>query len=124
MWKEFKEFISRGNLVELGVALVLALAFVTVVTAFTDGIIGGIVGIFLGGAGFNSLNVVMDDGNVIAFGSFLQAVVNFLIVAFVLFLIVKAYNRAFPKDEAAGPTEVELLTEIRDELRQGNPRQV
>jgi large conductance mechanosensitive channel len=124
MWKEFKEFISRGNLVELGVALVLALAFVTVVTAFTDGIIGGIVGIFLGGAGFNSLNVVMDDGNVIAFGSFLQAVVNFLIVAFVLFLIVKAYNRAFPKEEATGPTEVELLTEIRDELRQGNPRQV
>jgi len=124
MWKEFKEFISRGNLVELGVALVLALAFVTVVTAFTDGIIGGIVGIFLGGAGFNSLNVVMDDGNVIAFGSFLQACVNFVIVAFILFLIVKAYNRAFPKDEAAGPTEVELLTEIRDELRQGNPRQV
>jgi large conductance mechanosensitive channel len=122
MWKEFKEFISRGNLVELGVALVLALAFVAVVTAFTDGIIGGIVGIFLGGAGFNSLNLVMDDGNVIAFGSFLQACVNFVIVGFVLFLIVKAYNRAFPKDEAAGPTEVELLTEIRDELRRGTSR--
>ena len=124
MWKEFKEFISRGNLVELGVALVLALAFVTVVTAFTDGIIGGIIGLLLGGAGFNSLNVVMDNGNVIAFGSFLQACVNFVIVAFVLFLIVKAYNRAFPKEAAVGPTEVELLTEIRDGLRQGNPRQV
>ena len=119
MLKEFKEFISRGSLVEIAVGLILALAFAAVVNAFTQGIIGGIIGLFLGGNNFASMNIVLDNGAVIAIGTFLGEVVNFLIVAFVLFLIIRAYNRAFPKEaeEAAGPTEIELLTQIRDELR-------
>jgi large conductance mechanosensitive channel len=118
MWKEFKEFISRGNLVEIAVALILALAFAAVVSTFTDGIIGGIIGWIFGGANFAAWNVTTDNGATIAIGSFIGEVVNFLIVGFVLFLIVKAYNRAFPREEEpSGPTEVELLTQIRDELR-------
>ena len=117
MLQEFKEFISRGNLIELAVAVILGLAFAAVVDVFTKGIVGGIIGLLLGGHNFESMNIITDNGTVIAIGSFIGEVVNFLIVAFVLFLIIKAYNRAFPKEEeAAGPTEVELLSQIRDEL--------
>jgi large conductance mechanosensitive channel len=118
MWQEFKDFISRGNLVELAVAVILGLAFASVVSAFTNGIIGGIIGAIFGGANFATWNYTTSNGATIAIGSFIGEVVNFLIVGFVLFLVVKAYNRAFPREEEpAGPTEVELLTEIRDELR-------
>jgi large conductance mechanosensitive channel len=118
MLREFKEFISRGNLVELAVAVILGLAFAAVVNAFTEGIIGGLIGLIFGGANFDAWNIHTDNGATIAIGTFLGEVVNFLIVGFVLFLVIKAYNRSFPKEEeAAGPTEVELLTQIRDELR-------
>ncbi|HWL89776.1 MAG TPA: large conductance mechanosensitive channel protein MscL [Actinomycetota bacterium] len=118
MLKEFKEFVSRGNLIELAVAVILGLAFAAVVDVFTKGIIGGLIGAIFGGANFAALNITTDNGATIAIGSFIGEVVNFLIVAFVLFLVIKAYNRAFPKKEAAaGPTEIELLTQIRDELR-------
>ena len=115
MWKEFKAFIMRGNLVELAVALVLALAFAAVVTSFTNDIIGGIIGAIFGKPDFSSVTIEIGDG-VIAIGSFINAVVNFVIVGFVLFMVVKAYNR-FQKKEEAGPSEIELLTEIRDSLR-------
>jgi large conductance mechanosensitive channel len=118
MLKEFKEFISRGNLIDLAVAVILGLAFAAVVNVFTKGIIGGIIGLFLGGHNFESMNITTSNGTVIGIGSLIGEVVNFLIVAFVLFLIIKAYNRTFPKkEEEAGPTEIELLTQIRDELR-------
>jgi large conductance mechanosensitive channel len=124
MWKEFKEFISRGNLVELAVALILALAFAGLVTSFTENLINPIIGAIFGQPNFDSLTIDIGDAQ-LRYGAFLTTLINFVIVAFVLFLVVKAYNRAVPKeDAAAGPTEVELLTEIRDELRQGNPRQV
>jgi large conductance mechanosensitive channel len=93
MLKEFKEFISKGNLVEIAVGLILALAFAGLVTSFTENLINPIIGAIFGQPNFDSL-------------------------AFVLFLIIKAYNRAFPKKETpGGPTEIELLTEIRDALR-------
>lgn len=116
MLQEFKEFISRGNLLDLAVAVILGLAFAAVVSAFTDGIIGGIIGAIFGGANFAVWNVTTSNGSVIAIGTFVGEVVNFVLVAFVLFLVVKAYNR-FRRTEEAGPTEIELLTEIRDELR-------
>lgn len=117
MWKEFKEFISRGNLVEIAVALILALAFADLVTSFTASFINPIIGAIFGEPSLDSL--VLEIGSAtIRYGSFLTVLINFLIVAFVLFLILRSYNRAFPKkEEPAGPTEVELLTEIRDELR-------
>ena len=123
MWKEFKEFISRGNLVALAVALILALAFAGLVTSFTENLINPIIGAIFGQPNFDSLTIDIGDAQ-LRYGAFLTTLLNFVIVAFVLFLVVKAYNRAFPKEEATGPTEIELLTEIRDELRQGNPRRV
>jgi large conductance mechanosensitive channel len=113
--KEFKEFIARGNLVDIASAFVLGVAFSAVVTSFTDMVLGAI-GYALGGdASFDELGVEREGVVVIPYGVFLTAVVNFVIVAFVLFLVVKAYNR-FRETKESGPTEVELLTEIRDSL--------
>ena len=117
MLKEFKEFVSRGNLIELAVAVILGLAFNTVVQSLVLGVFTPLIGAVFGRSDLSSLT--FDVGRAaIQIGFFLDALISFLITAFVLFLIIKAYNRAFPKeDEAAGPTEVELLTQIRDELR-------
>jgi large conductance mechanosensitive channel len=114
--REFKEFISRGNLVDLAIAFVLGVAFAAVVTAFTDMVLGTISYIVGGEVSFDELGVHRGTGVVIPYGAFLTAAVNFVLVAFVLFLVVKAYNR-FRESTEAGPTEVELLTQIRDELR-------
>ena len=116
MLKEFKEFISRGNLVDLAVAFVLGVAFSGVVTAFTNMTLGAISYVAGGDVSFDGLGVHRGAEIVIPYGAFLTAAVNFLLVALVLFLVVKAYNR-FRETKQAGPTEVELLTEIRDELR-------
>ena len=116
MLKEFKEFISRGNLVELAVAVILALAFSTVVQALVLGVFAPLIGAIFGRPDLSSLTI--DIGSVgLQIGYVLDALISFLITAFVLFLVVKAYIRAFPKKEAAaGPTEIELLTQIRDAL--------
>jgi large conductance mechanosensitive channel len=115
---EFKAFVMRGNLLELAVAFIMGLAFAGVVTSFTNDIIGGILGMLFGEPNFGSV-VIRFGGGTILIGSFINAVVNFVIVAFVLFLVIKAYNRMQkPKaEEAAVPSQVELLTEIRDALR-------
>jgi large conductance mechanosensitive channel len=117
MLKEFKEFISKGNLVEIAVGLILALAFAALVASFTENLINPIIGAIFGQPNLDRLVIEIGDAE-LRYGAFLTTLINFLIVAFVLFLVVKAYNRAFPKkEEEAGPTEVELLTQIRDELR-------
>lgn len=117
MLKEFKAFLMKGNLVDLAVALILALAFAGVVSAFTTGIVGGLVAAIAGKPSLSSLHVVIGKGS-IEYGAFLDAVINFVIVGFVLFLVVKAYDRFRKEQEAAGPSEVELLTQIRDSLTQ------
>ena len=118
MLKEFKEFISKGNLVEIAVALILALAFAGLVTSFTENLINPIIGAIFGQPNFDSLVIEMGDAE-LRYGAFLTTLLNFVIVAFVLFLVIKAYNRTFPRKEVpGGPTEIELLTEIRDALRQ------
>jgi len=119
MIKEFKEFVSKGNLVTLAVAFILGVAFAAVVTAFTDVVLGVVSYVFGGDVSFDGLGVHRNGSIVIPFGKFLTEVVNFVIVAFILFLVVKAYNRLQRKEEAAPqePTdEVKLLTQIRDEL--------
>jgi large conductance mechanosensitive channel len=117
MVKEFKEFISKGNLVEIAVGLILALAFAGLVTSFTENLINPIIGAIFGQPNLDRLVIEIGDAE-LRYGAFLTTLINFLIVAFVLFLVIKAYNRAFPKkEEEAGPTEVQLLTQIRDELR-------
>jgi large conductance mechanosensitive channel len=116
MLKEFKEFISRGNLVELAVAVVLGLAFNAVVQSLVIGVFTPLIGAIFGRQDLSSLSFRVGSA-AIQVGFFLDALISFLITAFVLFLIIKAYNRAFPKEPTAEPTEIELLTQIRDELR-------
>ncbi len=138
MFKEFKEFISKGNVLELAVGVILAAAFGAVVKAFTDGILMPPIGLALGGVDFSDLAIVLKDAVgvegtdgylapvLIKWGFFVQMVIDFLIISFVLFLVIKAYNNFLRKKEATpdevppAPTKEEtLLTEIRDLLARG-----
>jgi large conductance mechanosensitive channel len=117
MLKEFKAFAMKGILIEIAVGLILALAFAAVVMSFTEDIIAPIIAAIAGQPDFSELTIQLGDAE-IRYGSFITVLVNFLIVAFVLFLIVKGANTMISKKaEDAGPTEVELLTESRDALR-------
>jgi large conductance mechanosensitive channel len=114
--QEFKDFINRGNVIDLAVAFVLGVAFAGVVTAFVDSILLAIIGAIFGEPGFDFLNVEV-NGVIIGIGTFLNALVNFLLIAFGVFLVVKAINRMRrPAPEAAAPSEVEVLVQIRDAL--------
>ncbi len=121
--KEFREFIERGNVIDLAVAVVIGAQFNLVITSFTNDILMQIIGALGGKPSFNDYTVTI-NGSVIRYGSFVTAVVNFLIVAFAVFMFVKAINtaqrlakrNAAEEVAAAEQTEVELLTEIRDAL--------
>lgn len=121
MLKEFKDFLMKGNLVEIATGLVLALAFAAVVTNLVD-VINQFIAALLGAeVSFDELSITVRDGEVV-YGPFLTALFSFVVIGFVLFLIVKAYNKAVDmagrtKEEEDEATEVELLTEIRDLLR-------
>lgn len=128
MFREFKEFAIQGNLIDIGVGLVLGAAFAGVTGAFVDGILMPIVGeIFqigdLSKWGFVLKPATMGaDGkeiaaNIIQYGKFISVFINFLIIAFVMFLIVKAFNKLKAPAPASGPSQEELLTEIRDLLK-------
>lgn len=119
MIQEFKGFVMRGNLLELATAFILGVAFASVVGVFTEGIIGGLIGAILGEQSWSSLNFDLNDST-IAVGDFIGEVINFVLVAFVLFLLIRAYNRTRrPAEEEAPeePTERELLSQIVEELR-------
>jgi large conductance mechanosensitive channel len=124
MLEEFKQFIMRGNILDLAVAVILGVAFGAVVTAFTDGVLMALVAAVVGEPNFDAVTIEVGDG-VILIGTFLTAVVNFLIIAVALFLILKAVNKAMERTRlakadagAASPSdEAVLLTEIRDLLR-------
>jgi large conductance mechanosensitive channel len=114
---EFKDFVNRGNLVELAVAFTLTLFFVPVVNSIANGVIMQLIAGIFGQPNFDSITIDIGDAELFI-GSVITALVTFLIVAFVCFLIVKAYNAMkAPADEDDAPTEIELLTEIRDALR-------
>ncbi len=117
MLQEFKDFISKGNLVELAVAFVVAAAFGALITSFIDNIVMAIIGAIVGKPSFDALEFKIGKG-VVRYGAFLTTLVNFLIIAFVVFLAVKAYNK-FKKDAPpAAPSSTDaLLMEIRDGLR-------
>ena len=121
MMKEFKDFAMRGNVVDLAVAFVMGVAFTAIITSLVNDIIMPLIGALLGGVDFSALSITVGSA-VIAYGKFLQTVVNFLIIAWVVFLIVKAINRfKKPPVPAAVPgpsAEEKLLTEIRDLLKQ------
>ena len=133
MLKEFKDFIMTGNVIDFAVAVIMATALGGVITGFVNNIAMPFVGYFAGGMDFADLHVAMDGkdyatlaaaqeagGAVIAYGAWINTIINLLIVGFVMFLIVKAYNKTkAPEPEAApaGPTAEELLAEIRDSLK-------
>jgi large conductance mechanosensitive channel len=117
---DFRKFILRGNLVELAVALILALYFKDVVDSFTNGIVLAFIAAVFGQPSFDSITIHVGDGALLV-GVFLNAVLNFLIVGFALFVVVKGYEtlkeRFVRSDESEPLTqEAELLTEIRDLL--------
>lgn len=139
MLKEFREFIAKGNVLDLAVAVIIAAAFGLIVSSLTDDLIMPVIGAIFGGLDFSNYYVVLGGGeatpgmslaaareaglNVWAWGNFVSVVLNFVILAFIIFLLVRYANKVtsrFKKAEEAapaGPTEIELLTEIRDELR-------
>lgn len=118
--EEFKAFINRGNLIDLAIAVVLATFFAPVIAAIVDGVILNLIAAIFGQPNFDSITIEVGDAELLI-GTVITALVQFLIVAWVCFLIVKAYNRwrgVDAEEEAEpGPTEIELLTEIRDALR-------
>jgi large conductance mechanosensitive channel len=124
--KEFKEFISKGNVVDLAVAVVIGAAFALVVTSFVNNLLMPIIGIFGGKPSFDQYSLTINSAD-IRYGSFISAIVNFVIIAFAIFLVVKAFNhmqsmrKTEEEKDADEATEVELLTEIRDLLRAGAP---
>jgi large conductance mechanosensitive channel len=114
---EFMEFINKGNVVATAVGLVLALYFKTIVDKFIEGIITPIVAAIAGETNYASIGFSIGE-SFISIGLVIGAVIDFLVVGFVLFLVVKAYGKFQRRtDDAPAPTEVELLTEIRDALR-------
>ena len=120
MIREFKEFVNRGNVIDLAVAVVLAAAFTPIVNAVVDGVLMQIIAAIFGEPDFSSLTFDIGDA-AIAYGLVITTIVNFVLVAFALFMVVKTYNsmKDTAEDEEAeeGPTEIDLLTEIRDSLR-------
>lgn len=139
MLQEFKTFIARGNVLDLAVGVIIGAAFGKIVASLTEDVIMPFIGLITGGIDFSNMYVVL--GSIPAgysgpmtyldlkkagvalfgYGAFITAVINFLILAFVIFLIVRQANRLLPKKEEpaapTGPTEVELLAEIRDALK-------
>lgn len=120
--KEFKEFAMKGNIVDLAIAVVIGGAFGKIITAFTDAIISPLIALILGKGGISE--VVLTAGSTkFPIGLFLQAVIDFILVALVLFMMIKALNSMKRKEEAAPPPPAEpsttdkLLMEIRDSLK-------
>jgi len=138
MLNEFRDFIAKGNVLDLAVAVIIGAAFATITTSLTSDIIMPIVGAIFGGLDFSSYFTLLGpipDGfagdptsyadvkkagvAVLGWGQFITVLINFLILAFVIFLLVRWANKLTQRrpEEPAGPTEIELLTEIRDELK-------
>ena len=116
MLQEFKDFIDKGGVFEAAVGLVLALAFKPVIDSIVEHFLMPIVAAVFGEPNFNTIGIDIGDAR-LGIGFIITAIVSFLSVALVLFFLVKAYNRMVDqKDEEAGPSEVDLLTEIRDSL--------
>ena len=135
MIKEFKEFALRGNVIDMAVGIIIGGAFGKLVTSLVNDLLMPLIGVLMGGVNFTALKIVLAEaeldvaGEIIKpevafmYGSFIQAVIDFLIIAFAIFMVVRAMNRMKKKEEAveeaaAGPDEKELLTEIRDLLKE------
>lgn len=136
MLKEFRAFIARGNVMDLAVGIIIGAAFTAIVNSLVNDLVNPLIGIFTGGVDFSNLFLALSTEQfptvaaaeaagvaVFRYGSFITSVINFLIIAWVVFLLVKAMNRiratlsSEEKEQAAGPTQEEILVEIRDLLK-------
>jgi large conductance mechanosensitive channel len=128
MWQAFKEFLNRGNVMDLAVAVVIGAAFTQVINSLVGDIITPVLGVLLGGINFIQNLSVTIGGATIKYGAFIQSIINFLIVAFALFLIIQAYNhfkrqeekKEEVKNQVQPSQEVVLLTQIRDLMERNN----
>ncbi|MCR5486456.1 MAG: large conductance mechanosensitive channel protein MscL [Lachnospiraceae bacterium] len=127
--KEFKEFITKGDVMSMAVGIIIGGAFTAIVSSLTDDVIGPLIGLLVGGVDFAGLSFGIGDAQIMI-GNFIQAVITFLITALVLFFIMKGFNAFKDKaDKLAGkkkeeeakeeapPADIQLLTEIRDLLK-------
>jgi large conductance mechanosensitive channel len=116
--KEFKDFIAAGNMIELAIAVILAGVVGAAIKSFTEDIVMQIVGAIVGKPDFSQLTFKLGKG-VIFYGRFINALIALVLTGFVLFMMIRAYNKMRKPVEAAppGPNEIDLLTEIRDSLR-------
>jgi len=129
MIQEFKDFIAKGNVMDMAVGIIIGAAFTAIVSSLVDDLINPIISLFTGGIDFSGLGVSVGEGEnaaTFAYGNFIMALINFLIIAWVVFLLVKMVNRvkeATVRDEdvapevETGPSEKDLLMEIRDALK-------
>jgi large conductance mechanosensitive channel len=129
MIREFREFIARGNVIDMAVGIIMGAAFTAIVTSLVDDLVNPLIGLFTGGVDFSSHMIRVGEGEHAAsfmYGNFINAVIKFLIVAWVVFLLVRAVNRIKhatmpdePEADAPGaPSQEALLTEIRDLLKE------
>ena len=125
MLKEFKEFIKRGNVMDLAVGVIVGGAFSSIVTSLVNNILTPILGIFLGGIDFSGLSITIKNAN-INYGMFIQSIIDFLIIAFCIFIMIKVINKMMSvgkKEEEKSapekkPEDIQLLEEIRDLLKE------
>ena len=129
MWQEFKKFAFKGNVMDLAVGVIIGAAFGKIVTSLVADIITPLVGLLLGGINITHLQIQVGNA-VVKYGSFLQTIVDFLIVAFSIFMFIRFFNKLKRKqeteekqEEPKPSREEELLTEIRDVLKQGIQRE-
>ncbi|MEM9551245.1 MAG: large-conductance mechanosensitive channel protein MscL [Pseudomonadota bacterium] len=125
MINEFKDFIARGNVMDMAVGIIMGAAFTAIVTSLVDDLVNPLIGLVIGGVDFSGMSVGVGDAQFL-YGNFINAVIKFIIIAWVVFLLVKGVNKmkdaavadeeATKEEEPAGPTQEELLTEIRDAL--------
>ena len=119
--KEFKEFISKGNVIDMAVGVIIGSAFSKIVTSLVNDIIMPLIGIIIGGLDFTSLSIKIKDSEIL-YGSFIQNIVDFLIIAACIFTVIKILNKFKKKQEekpapVETPEDIKLLTEIRDLLK-------
>ena len=137
MLKEFKDFIAKGNVMDMAVGIIIGAAFTAIVSSLVADLLNPIISLFMGGVDFAGLFAILGEGEyaslaeaeeagaaVFAYGRFIMAVINFLIIAFVVFMLVRSVNK-MKKEEVAepapepdpGPSELDILVEIRDSLK-------
>jgi len=124
---EFKEFALRGNVMDMAVGVVIGAAFSGIINSLVGDIIMPIIGLFTGNYNFSHLAIHLSEENILAYGAFIEAVINFILIAIVLFLIIKFFNKLrreekVEEEEEEGPTELDVLTEIRDLLQENKEK--